>query len=46
MNEGLIISNMSIRTEDTVKILKIESKDAVVLFKAPHGNWYVSGIRL
>ena len=33
-------------TEDTVKILKIEKKDVVVLFEAPHGNWYVSGIRL
>jgi 4-oxalocrotonate tautomerase len=34
-------------TEDTVKILKVEKKDIVVLFQeAPHGNWYVSGIRL
>jgi 4-oxalocrotonate tautomerase len=34
-------------TEDTVKILKIDKKDVVLLFEeAPHGNWYVSGIRL
>ena len=33
-------------TEDTVKILEVEKKDVVVLFEAPHGNWYVSGIRL
>jgi 4-oxalocrotonate tautomerase len=34
-------------TEDTVKIMKVEKKDVVVLFQeAPHGNWYALGIRL
>jgi 4-oxalocrotonate tautomerase len=34
-------------TEDTVKILGVGKKDVVVLFEeAPHGNWYVSGVRL
>ncbi len=34
-------------TEDTVKILGVWKKDVVVLFEeAPHGNWYVSGVRL
>ena len=34
-------------TEDTVKILGVEKKDVVVLYEeAPHGNWYVSGVRL
>ena len=34
-------------TENTVKILGVGKKDVVVLFEeAPHGNWYVSGVRL
>ena len=34
-------------TEDTEKILGVGKKDVVVLFEeAPHGNWYVSGVRL
>ncbi|MFL6358460.1 MAG: 4-oxalocrotonate tautomerase family protein [Nitrososphaeraceae archaeon] len=34
-------------TEDTVKILKVERKDIIVLFEeSPHGNWYASGVRL
>ena len=34
-------------TEDIVKILGVGKKDVVVLFEeAPHGNWYVSGVRL
>ena len=34
-------------TEDTVKIMKVEKKDVIVLFQeASHGNWYASGIRL
>lgn len=34
-------------TEDTVKILRVERKDIIVLFEgSPHGNWYASGVRL
>jgi 4-oxalocrotonate tautomerase len=34
-------------TDDTVKILKVERKDIIVLFEeSPHGNWYASGVRL
>jgi 4-oxalocrotonate tautomerase len=34
-------------TEDTVKILKVEKKDIIVLFEeSSHGNWYASGVRL
>lgn len=34
-------------TEDTVKILRVERKDIIVLFEeSPHGNWYAAGVRL
>ena len=34
-------------TEDAVNILKVEKKDVIVVFQEiPHGNWYVSGVRL
>jgi 4-oxalocrotonate tautomerase len=34
-------------TEGVVNILKVEKKDVIVVFQeAPHGNWYVSGVRL
>jgi 4-oxalocrotonate tautomerase len=34
-------------TDDIVKIWKVQKKDVVVVFQeAPHGNWYVSGVRL
>jgi 4-oxalocrotonate tautomerase len=34
-------------TDDVVKILKVERKDVIIVFEeTPHGDWYVSGIRL
>jgi 4-oxalocrotonate tautomerase len=34
-------------TDDIVKIWKVQKKDVIVVFQeAPHGNWYVSGVRL
>jgi 4-oxalocrotonate tautomerase len=34
-------------TDDVVKILKVERKDVIIVFEeTPHGNWFVSGIRL
>jgi 4-oxalocrotonate tautomerase len=34
-------------TDDLVKILKVERKEVIIVFEEiPHGNWYVSGIRL
>ena len=34
-------------TEDIIKLWKVQKKDVVIVFdEAPHGNWYVSGIRL
>ena len=34
-------------TEDTVKILKIEKKDVIVVYhESPRGNWYAAGIRI
>jgi hypothetical protein len=29
-----------------VNILRVEKKDVIVVFEAPHGNWYASGVRL
>ncbi|NAL78917.1 tautomerase family protein [Nitrososphaera sp. AFS] len=34
-------------TEDIIKILKVEKKEAIVVIQeAPRGNWYPSGIRV
>ena len=35
------------RLADVVSILEVEKKDVIVVFQEiPHGNWYVSGVRL
>jgi 4-oxalocrotonate tautomerase len=34
-------------TESVCKILGVEKKEVIVVFQeAPHGNWYVEGVRL
>jgi 4-oxalocrotonate tautomerase len=34
-------------TDNVVDILKVQRKDVVIVFQdTPHGNWYVSGVRL
>lgn len=34
-------------TDDVVKILGVKKEEVIVVFnETPHGNWYVSGIRL
>lgn len=34
-------------TEDVVKIFNTKKEEVIIVFKeAPHGNWYVSGVRL
>ena len=33
-------------TEDIAKILTIKKEEVIIVFQAPHGNWYSSGVRL
>jgi 4-oxalocrotonate tautomerase len=34
-------------TDDAVKILGVKREDVVIVFQEqPHGNWFVSGVRL
>ena len=34
-------------TEDVAKILKVPKSEVIIVFQeAPHGNWYLSGVRL
>jgi 4-oxalocrotonate tautomerase len=33
-------------TEDVAKILNIKKEEVIIVFQAPHGNWYSSGVSL